>query len=100
MQLDGLRVLGERILEVNRELHIFFVDFKDGILIKEIYTKQKVVVRVHEDEAEEMGIGGGFRQGCCLTPTLFKQRGPKKRNCNGRGKNKGQAAMAESDKEL
>uniref|UniRef100_A0A8D8S3W4 Craniofacial development protein 2 n=1 Tax=Cacopsylla melanoneura TaxID=428564 RepID=A0A8D8S3W4_9HEMI len=89
-----LRMLGERVLEVNREIFVSFVDWekafdrvdwrilmrilrdvgvdwRDRRLISEIYRGQKVVVRLGDEETEEIGIGRGVRQGCCMSPTLF-----------------------------
>lgn len=46
-------------------------DWKDRRMISEIYSGQRVVVRIEADETEEMRIGIGLRQGCCKSPTLF-----------------------------
>lgn len=46
------------------------IDREDRRLIKQLYIKQKVVVRIDKDEMEEMGIGKGVNQRCCLSPAL------------------------------
>ena len=40
-------------------------------MISEIYKGQRVVVKICNEETEEIRIGRGVRQGCCLSPTLF-----------------------------
>ena len=49
----------------------YWYSLKYRRLIKERYTKKKVVVSVDEDQTEEMGIERGVRQGYCLSPTIF-----------------------------
>ncbi|KAI5738445.1 hypothetical protein M8J77_007179 [Diaphorina citri] len=89
-----VRLVCEKVLDANRELYICFVDWekafdrvnwnvllkvlkdidlswKDRRLIRELYKGQKVVVRVEEEETEEIIIGRGVRQGCCMSPALF-----------------------------
>ena len=38
---------------------------------KELYYKQTARVRIGGELTEEIEIGRGVRQGCCLSPTLF-----------------------------
>lgn len=89
-----LRMIGERMVEVNKELFLCFIDWekafdrvdwdilmkilrnigldwKDRRMIREIYKGQRVVVRLGDEETEEIKIGRGVRQGCCMSPTLF-----------------------------
>uniref|UniRef100_A0A8D8SEP2 Craniofacial development protein 2 n=1 Tax=Cacopsylla melanoneura TaxID=428564 RepID=A0A8D8SEP2_9HEMI len=89
-----VRMLSEKMLEFNKELYVCFVDWekafdrvdwnillkvlkdidinwKDRRLIRELYKGQKVVVRVEDEETEEVVIGRGVRQGCCMSPVLF-----------------------------
>ncbi|KAI5738261.1 hypothetical protein M8J77_004739 [Diaphorina citri] len=89
-----LRMIGERMMEVNKDLYVSFVDWekafdrvdwcimfgilrdigldwRDRRLISEIYRGQRVVVKLGNDETEEIQIGRGVRQGCCMSPTLF-----------------------------
>lgn len=89
-----LRVIGERFMEKGRKVYAVFVDMekafdcvrwnilmkllrKYGIdwserrLIADLYMNQKVKVRIGEELTEEIGMGRGVRQGCCISPTLF-----------------------------
>ncbi|KAI5755358.1 hypothetical protein M8J77_016188 [Diaphorina citri] len=131
-------MLSERILDVNRELYVCFVDWekafdrvnwnillrvlreidlnwKDRRLIRQLYKGQKVVVRVEEEETEEIIIGRGVRQGCCMSPALFNlyaeklleealENSPGVRVGNEKIKNikyaDDQAVLAESEEEL
>ncbi|KAI5728388.1 hypothetical protein M8J77_014772 [Diaphorina citri] len=133
-----VRMLSERILDVNRELYVCFVDWekafdrvnwnillrvlreidlnwKDRRLIRQLYKGQKVVVRVEEEETEEIIIGRGVRQGCCMSPALFNlyaeklleealENSPGVRVGNEKIKNikyaDDQAVLAESEEEL
>uniref|UniRef100_A0A8D8VL57 Reverse transcriptase domain-containing protein n=1 Tax=Cacopsylla melanoneura TaxID=428564 RepID=A0A8D8VL57_9HEMI len=47
------------------------IDWKDRRLIRELYKGQRVVVRIENDETEEILIGRGVRQGCNMSPALF-----------------------------
>ncbi|KAI5743600.1 hypothetical protein M8J77_020048 [Diaphorina citri] len=133
-----VRMLSERILDVNRELYVCFVDWekafdrvnwnillrvlreidlnwKERRLIRQLYKGQKVVVRVEEEETEEIIIGRGVRQGCCMSPALFNlyaeklleealENSPGVRVGNEKIKNikyaDDQAVLAESEEEL
>lgn len=62
------RVEWNILLRVLKEIEL---NWKDRRLIRELYKGQKVVVRVEEEETEEITIGRGVRQGCCMSPSLF-----------------------------
>ncbi|KAI5715694.1 hypothetical protein M8J77_020891 [Diaphorina citri] len=89
-----LRLLGEKMMEMKKKLYICFIDWekafdrvnwnilmkilkeiglkwKDRRLIRELYKNQKVIVRLEDEETEEVIIGRGVRQGCCMSPALF-----------------------------
>lgn len=89
-----IRMIAERCMDVNKEIYVCFIDWekafdrvdwnilmkilkeiqlnwKDRRLIRELYKGQKVVVRVDNEETEEVIIGRGVRQGCCMSPALF-----------------------------
>uniref|UniRef100_A0A8D8TDU0 Craniofacial development protein 2 n=1 Tax=Cacopsylla melanoneura TaxID=428564 RepID=A0A8D8TDU0_9HEMI len=89
-----MRMIAERMMDVNKDLYACFIDWekafdrvewnillrvlkdielnwKDRRLIRELYKGQKVVVRIESEETEEITIGRGVRQGCCMSPALF-----------------------------
>ena len=89
-----LRILIERVLELNKKLYICFVDFekafdrikhddlmkmleelkvdgKDLRLIKNLYWKQEAAVRVGNRETRMQEIKRGVRQGCVMSPDFF-----------------------------
>ena len=89
-----LRQIIERTLEVNKDLHVCFIDYtkafdrvrheeiitilqqlnidgKDLRIIKNIYWEQKAAVRVEEETSNFQNIKRGVRQGCVLSPDLF-----------------------------
>ncbi|KAL1446126.1 hypothetical protein WDU94_014018 [Cyamophila willieti] len=89
-----MRMISERMMDVNKDVYVCFIDWekafdrvewnillrvlkeielnwKDRRLIRELYKGQKVVVRVENEETEEITIGRGVRQGCCMSPALF-----------------------------
>ena len=89
-----LRVIGERYIEKGKKVYATFIDlekafdrvewkmlmsiikkhgveWKERRLIKELYLNQKAKVKIGEEISEEIGLGRGVRQGCCLSPTLF-----------------------------
>ncbi|KAI5742530.1 hypothetical protein M8J77_008273 [Diaphorina citri] len=89
-----MRMMGEKMIEVNKNLYVCFIDWekafdrvdwnillrvlkeihlnwKDRRLIRELYKGQKVIVRIENEETEEITIGRGVRQGCCMSPSLF-----------------------------
>ena len=41
-------------------------------MVKEFYKETKNVINVGEEITEESWTMGGLKQGCCLSPTLFK----------------------------
>ena len=47
------------------------VDWKDGRLMKNLYTQQSAYVRVGDWKLEACVIGRRVRQGCTLSPVLF-----------------------------
>jgi len=89
-----MRIIAERTLEIDEELCIFFIDWKkafdrvnwtklmqilkiNGIdwrerrLIRKLYMKHKVKVRLDRGETRSVKTGRGVRQGCCSSPILF-----------------------------
>jgi hypothetical protein len=89
-----LRSIGERYNEKGKNVHVCFIDlekafdrvdweklleilkrkgidWKDRRLIRNLYLKQEITVKVGSSESEKCIIGRGVRQGCCLSPTLF-----------------------------
>ena len=89
-----MKMLGERSLEFGNEVFICFVDFekafdrvnwvkmmevlqliqidwRDRRLIKDLYIRQKAVVRIGGKDSDTIEIGRGVRQGCPLSPLLF-----------------------------
>jgi len=89
-----LRIIAERILEIDEELRVCFIDWqkafnrvnwtklmqvlkRTGIdwrerrLISKLYMDQRVKVRLDRGETRSVQIGRGVRQGCCLSPILF-----------------------------
>ncbi|KAI5746408.1 hypothetical protein M8J77_003278 [Diaphorina citri] len=89
-----MRMMGEKMIEVNKNLYVCFIDWekafdrvdwnillrvlkeihlnwKDRRLIRELYKGQKVIVRIENEETEEITIGRGVRQGCCMSPSPF-----------------------------
>ena len=84
----------ERTLEIHEELCICFIDWpkafdrvnwtklmqilkisgidwRESRLISKLYMDQRVKVRLDRGETRSVQIGRGFRQGCCLSITLF-----------------------------
>src|SRR6476469_10547719 len=47
------------------------VDWRDRIMISELYRNQEAVVRIAGGESDSGIIGRGVRQGCPLSPLLF-----------------------------
>jgi len=88
--IEMMRIIAERTLVINEELCICFIDCKGilpynwtkliqilkrtGIdwrerrLISKLYMDQRVKVRLDRRETRSVQIGGGVRQGRCLSP--------------------------------
>ena len=82
-----MRVMSEKVIEHDQEMFVCFVDFekafdrvqwrklfnilKDRRLIRNLYMKHTVRIRVAEGESEPGEIGRGVSQGCSLSPQLF-----------------------------
>jgi len=88
-------IIPERTLEIDEELCVCFKDWQetfDGVnwtklmqilkrtgidwrerrLISKLYMDQRVKIRLGRGETRSVQIGSGVRQGCCLSPVLFK----------------------------
>ena len=89
-----LRILSERAIEMQQDLHICFIDYKKAFdclkleivlkklqevgiddkdlrIIQNLYFKQKASVRVGNAETETIPIKKSVRQGCVASPNLF-----------------------------
>ena len=89
-----LRTVIERSIEVNKDLHLCFIDYtkafdkvrhvnmirmledlqidgKDIRLIKNIYWKQQAAIRIDNEVRQYQPIKRGVRQGCVMSPDLF-----------------------------
>ncbi len=89
-----LRMLGERSLEVNKEIYVCFIDYekafdrvdwrklmeilrrmgidyRDRKLISSLYIGQRVKIRIDGQFSESGKVQRGVRQGCPLSPLLF-----------------------------
>ena len=85
----------EMQLSVQKEVHLLFIDFKKAYVksnliklwkaleetgksytliktIKELYRKILSYIKLGRLLSEEFDVMKGLRQGCCLSPTLFK----------------------------
>jgi len=62
------RVNWIKMMEVLAALRI---DWRDRIMIQELYTRQEAIVRVADGESQPCIVGKGVRQGCPLSPLLF-----------------------------
>jgi len=47
------------------------IEWRERILISNLYTTQCVKVRLNRGEARIVKIGRGVRKGCCLSSILF-----------------------------
>ena len=48
------------------------IDWRERRLISKLFMDQRVKVRLDRGETRSVQIGRGVRQGCCLSPILFK----------------------------
>jgi putative lipoic acid-binding regulatory protein len=48
------------------------IDWRERRLISKLYMEQSVKIRLDQEETRSVKIGRGVRQGCCLSPILFK----------------------------
>ena len=92
--IGALRILGERSIEVGKEMNVCFIDYekafdrvdwkklmdilkkigldwKDRRLIANLYLDQTVTVQTEVGLTEACQVGRGCRQGCILSPPLF-----------------------------
>jgi len=90
-----MRIIAERTIEIVEELCVCFIDWQKAFdrvkwtklmqilkrtgmdwrekrLIRKLYMDQRVKVRLDRGEKRSVQIGRGVRQGCCLSPILFK----------------------------
>jgi hypothetical protein len=90
-----LRRISERTLVIDEELYACFIDWQTAFdrvnwtklmqilkgigidwrerrLISKVYIEQSVKIRVDQGETRSVKIGRGVRQGCCLSPILYK----------------------------
>jgi retron-type reverse transcriptase len=90
-----LRIISERTLEIEEELSVCFIDLQQAFdrvnwtklmqilketgidwrerrLISNLYMAQSVKVRLNRRKTRSVKTGRGVRQGCCLSPILFK----------------------------
>ena len=93
-----LRMLGERAVEMQRDLFLCFIDYekafdtvrhadlltmlkniniggKDLRIIRNLYFKQTAAVRIENELTDWVEIKRGVRQGCVLSPILFSLYG-------------------------
>jgi hypothetical protein len=89
-----LRIISERILELDEELSVCFIDchkafdrinwiklmkilkktgidWRENRLISNLYMAQSVKVRLKLGDTRRVKIGRWVRQGCCLSPIMF-----------------------------
>ena len=87
----------EKAREYQKDLYMCFIDYKKAfdcvdqerlwvilrdmgvpvhnvmiVLLKMLYTNQEATVRTEFGETDNIDIGKGVRQGCILSPLLFK----------------------------
>ena len=53
-------------------LKISCIDWRERRLIRKLCMDQRVKVRLDRGETRSVQIGRGVKQGCCLSPILFK----------------------------
>ena len=65
-----LRMISERTLDMEEEFCACSMDWQ-----KVLYMVHSVKMKLDEGETKSVEIGRGVRQGCCLSPILFKLHG-------------------------
>ena len=89
--IANLRWMMEKAREHQRDLCMCFIEYKKAfdcveherlramgvpvhlmVLLKRLYTNQEATVRTEFGETDNIDIGKGVRQGCILSPLLFK----------------------------
>ena len=92
--IETMRMLIQRNLEYNNNMYVCFADFekafdrvswpkmmtilktigvdwRNGRLIAELYSRQEMRMRLDGKESETCIVGSGVRQGCLISPPLF-----------------------------
>ena len=93
-----MRIISKRVLEVKEEMCLCFIDCQKAFdcadwttllemlrnikfnwrkrqLIRNLYMGQRVKLRLNRGETENVEIGRGVRQGCCMSSILFNTYG-------------------------
>ena len=61
-----------KLLEMLRNIGI---NWREHRLIHNLYMGQRVKLHLNPGETDSVKIGGGVRQGCCMSPILFNLYG-------------------------
>lgn len=90
-----LKQLAEKTIARSRELHLIFIDLKKAYdtvpvnqlwkaienatipteyqnALKKLYNDTKSQIKIGGELSDEFPVNKGLRQGCCISPTLFK----------------------------
>ncbi|GFO40402.1 endonuclease-reverse transcriptase [Plakobranchus ocellatus] len=69
-----LLMLMERCIEMQKDLYLCFIDIdgKDLRVIRNLYWDQTASVRIEAEHSNFKPIKRGMRQGCVMSPGLFK----------------------------
>ena len=93
-----MRIISERELDVKEEMCLCFLDWQKAFyrvdwskllemlrnigvnwrerrLIRNLYMRQRVKLRLNQGETDSVQIGRGVRQGCCMLTILFNLYG-------------------------